>query len=338
MKAIKTDWSERLRFEGIAIIEDDYHVWGTSPIEGDDGRIHLFVARWPVDASFDPGWRRASEIARYHSDRPEGPYCFGEVVLKGTGKETWDNSAPHNPSIKKIGDKFVLLYIANDGVNHRASQKIGMAISSKLEGSWEKVNQDGLLLAPPDDPGIWCHQSCVGVTNPTLLSLTDGRFFLYFKAKIKGDVHRMGLAISESLEGPYVIQNEPITRNKQMIEDGYAFLYQGKIHLLTTDCQDHQGLLWSSDDGLEFDLPVLGYEKLSSYLSADQLEKATFHRARTFERPQLLIQGGTPTNIFVASGVNITGGQGSCSYRFRIGNPNGISVYPTWESIVADIT
>lgn len=102
-----------------------------------------------------------------------------------------------------------------------------------------------------------------------------------------------------------------------MIEDGYAFLYQDKIHLLTTDCADHQGLLWSSADGLEFDSPVLGYGTLDSYLSQDQLDKASYHRAKTFERPQLLTQDGTPTYLFAASGVNITGGRGSCSYRFR---------------------
>ncbi len=319
MQTNRTDWAEQWHFEGIAISEQDYHVWGTSPMEGDDGRIHLFVARWPVAATFDPGWRRASEIARYHSDRPEGPYCFGEVVLKGTGKETWDHSAPHNPSIKKIGAKSVLLYIANDGVQHRRSQKIGMAIASSPEGPWEKVNHHGLILSPPEDPGIWCHQSCVGVNNPTLLVHPDGRFFLYFKAKVEGDVHRMGLAIAEYLEGPYVIQKVPITRNGWMIEDGYAFLHQGTFHLLTTDCQEHQGLLWSSGDGLVFDSPALGYGRLTSYLSDEQLKRSTFHRARTFERPQLLIQRGTPTYLYVASGVNISGGRGSCSYRFRAG-------------------
>jgi hypothetical protein len=36
----ETDWAEHWQFEGIALIEDDYHIWGTSPIEGDDGRSH----------------------------------------------------------------------------------------------------------------------------------------------------------------------------------------------------------------------------------------------------------------------------------------------------------
>ena len=36
----------------------------------------------------------------------------------------------------------------------------------------------------------------------------DGRFFLYYKAMKQGDVMRMGLAVADKLEGPYVFQKD----------------------------------------------------------------------------------------------------------------------------------
>ncbi len=46
-KAGDRSWADRLEFVGMAVMEPDYHVWGSSPIMGPDGKTHLFVARWP---------------------------------------------------------------------------------------------------------------------------------------------------------------------------------------------------------------------------------------------------------------------------------------------------
>jgi len=303
--AVNRAWADRLEYAGMAVSEPEFHVWGSSPVIGPDGKTHLFVARWPVAAAFDPGWRTHSEIAHYVSEKPEGPFTFKDVALKGTGTGSWDNSAPHNPTVQRIGDQYVLLYIANDGKNHRSTQKIGMAIAKSPYGPWKKAGKDGLILSPPDDPSVWCYQSLVGVNNPTLLQHFDGRYFLYFKAKVKGDVHRMGMAIADNLEGPYVIRKDPVTANEQMIEDGYAFVEDGKIHLLTTDSARGTGLLWTSDDGITFQPPILGFDRIETYIPQEQVEAATSYRSKNFERPQLLLQNGRPTHLYMASGVNI---------------------------------
>jgi hypothetical protein len=193
-----------------------------------------------------------------------------------------------------------------------------MAIAKSPDGPWKKAGRDGLILSPPDDPAVWCHQSVVGVNNPTLLKHFDGRFFLYFKAKVKGDVHRMGMAIADKLEGPYVISKQPVTANEQMIEDGYAFVENGKIHLLTTDSARGTGLLWTSDDGITFKPPILGFDRIEYYIPQKLVEAATSYRSKNFERPQLLMQSGHPTHLYMASGVNIHRGLGSCSYVFKI--------------------
>ena len=290
---------------------------------GTNGNAHLFVARWPISAKFRPGWYTHCEIARYVGKQPEGPFAFQEVVLKGTGKSSWDKVAPHNPTIEKVGNQYALLYIARAGKGFHASQQIGMVISKDLNGPWSKVGQDGLILSPPDDPAVWSRNSPIGVTNPTLIQHPDGRFLLYYKAIKKGDIPRMGVAIADRLKGPYVHHKEPVTNNPRPLEDGHAFVENGRIHLLTKDSQRGGGLLWSSDDGIHFSEPSLGYARMEQYIPAEEVEAATDHKERLFERPQVLIQDGRPTHLYVASGVNIRKGDGSCSYVLRIRQQEG---------------
>ena len=316
--AQNSSWADRLMYAGLAVEEPGFHVWGSSPVAGPDGSIHLFVARWPVSAKFVPGWYTRCEIARYIGSEPEGPFKFKEVVLRGTGQPTWDRMASHNPTIQKIGNQYALLYIANTGKDFPASQRIGMVISESLEGPWRKVGQDGLILSPPDDSAIWSCNSVVGVNNPALLQHPDGRFFLYYKAMRKGDVRRMGVAIAETLEGPYVHYSKPLTSNHGTIEDGYAFIENGIIFLLTTDNDKGMGLLWPSRDGIHFSKPVLGFGRMEHYVSKESVESATNYRGKKFERPQILVQDGRPTHLYVASGANLNRGDGSCSYVLRI--------------------
>ena len=102
-----------LEWAGVAVQEKDYTIWGAAPIVDDDGKVHLFVARWP-ERNVDPAWRKSSEIAHYVADKPEGPFVFREVALTGSGKKgVWDAYAPCNPEIKRFGDTYALLYIAN---------------------------------------------------------------------------------------------------------------------------------------------------------------------------------------------------------------------------------
>ncbi len=316
-KVLHRAWADRLEYVGTAVVEPGYHVWGTSPIVGPDGNVHLFVARWPVSATFN-GWHTHCEIARYLSEKPEGPFRFQEVVLRGTGTSSWDKIAPHNPTVHKVGEKYALLYIANTGEDFPASQQIGMLISKSLDGPWEKVGKDGLILSPPEDPSIWSHHSMVGVNNPALLQHPDGRFFLYYKAMRKGDVRRMGVAIAEKLEGPYIFHNKPLTSNKGEIEDGYAFIENEKIYLLTTNNKRGAGYLWESDDGISFGEPMLGFDRMERYIPENKVKEATNYRGRMFERPQILLQNGIPTHLYLASGANVHRGDGSCSYVFRI--------------------
>ena len=326
-KNIETSWFERaLEYKGVILEEPGYHIWGSSPIQDEAGHVHLFVARWPVSSQFNPGWRTHSEIAHYRADSPEGHFEFQSVVIKGTGGDAWDSQSAHNPTIHSIDGKFVLLYISNDGfANHPANQCIGMRIATSLDGPWEKVGEDGKILAPPTEPTFWNYQAMNGVNNPAFLKHSSGKYYLYFKSKD----YKMGLAIADKLEGPYSQLPSSITTNEKMIEDGFAFFYRDKYHLLTTDNHGNllQGglLLWESPEGKKFDNPQIATRLISDYMKAQgskwrDFRKAKEHYGQGFklERPQLLIKNDTPAYLYAPSSTNINGGSGSVCYLFKL--------------------
>ncbi len=319
--------ADMLEFIGIAIEDPGYHVWGSSPIYGEDGKVHIFAARWPDSINVVPGWKTHSEIAHYVADQPEGPFKFSDLVLAPTGKRTWDKMGIHNPCIKKTKDNYVLTFISNDGIEHMpGNQRIGMAVSKSLYGPWKKVGRDGMILQPPANPDYWNYNPGNGVNNPAFLPHPQGGYFLYYKTEHKG-VSTMGLAIAENLEGPYVQLPVPITNNESIIEDSYAFSCNDKFYLMTTDnhgmIERGGGLLWSSDDGINFGSPQKAFHLIKEYLSKKKLPANNkFHYGGTrgkFERPQLLLdKNGCPTHLYAPSGTNIYGGKSTVSYVLKI--------------------
>lgn len=323
-------FAEHWKYIGIAVQEPGYTIWGTSPIVDNNGKVHLFTARWPKQYGVDPGWRTHSEIAHYVGDNPEGPFKFSDVALQGTGENTWDKYAPHNPTIHQVGDLYVLLYIANNDDNHRphpSNECIGMAVSKSLYGPWKKVNGDGRILRPPLDTAYWNFDSRKGVgyvVNPALLPYKGG-FLLYFKTGAKSGVSTMGLAVSERLTGPYQQLPFPVTKNNKIIEDGYAFIYNGEICLLSTDnsgiIEKGGGVLWKSKNGVSFDHNEQGFKLISEYVDPKNIKDPKWYYGQRdemkFERPQILMIDGKPGYLYVASGCNIYGGDATVSYVLK---------------------
>ena len=315
---------------GEAVNEPGWDIWGSSPIRDDEGRIHLFCARWPGRIPFDDAWRRDSEIAHYVADKPEGPFQYVSTVGKGSGKG-WNAVGYHNPNIRKVGDRYVLVFIANDGgPKHGPNQRIGMMVADSLNGPWKLVpDETRPLLSPPDDKAIWCHESGCGVNNPSLLAHPNGKFYLYFKSmsgpRPEGKVS-MGVAIANKLEGPYVIPKVPITANDRTIGDGYAFLWKGHVCLMTTDnhgmLERGGGLLWVSKDGVTFEgKPLPGFHNLRQFYLKEQLPKDIKHHYTAqvkFERPQILIgRDGEPECLYCPSGSALDGSDGTNAYVLR---------------------
>ncbi len=334
-------FADSWEFIGTAVEEPGYTIWGTSPIYGDDGKVHLFVARWPCELNVDPGWRTHSEIAHYVGDSPEGPFLFSDVAVKGPIEENQTGNAPcipgiqkgkrcgfapSNPAIHKVDSLYALFYIANNGIEkHPSNQYICLAVSESLYGPWEKVGEDGVILKPAQNEDYWNYKATNGVNNPAFIQHPNGGYFLYFKS----EKARMGLAVAENPEGPYVQLPFPVTANDRNIEDGYAFMYNGKFALLTTDnhgiIEEGGGILWTSEDGIHFNDFEKGYHRINQYTNVDMKQVAVHYGPQNreyakFERPQLLLKNGTPDYMYVPSGINIYGDDCTVSYVLKFKN------------------
>ncbi len=136
----------------------------------------------------------------------------------------------------------------------------------------------------------------------------------------------MGLAVAENLEGPYVQMPFPVTTNDQNIEDGYAFMYNGKFALLTTDnhgiIEEGGGILWTSEDGIHFNHYEKGFHRINDYTDVDMNKVAVHYGPKKrnyakFERPQVLFKDDIPQYLYLPSGTNIYGGNCTVSYVLK---------------------
>ena len=332
-------WKNKLLFKGLVLEEKNYHIWCSSPIWGNDKKVHLFVSRIPIlsnDKNYKKGfeyWYASSEIAQYTSDKPEGPFTFQRILLKPGDAPigSWNSGTQHNPTIKFIDGKYVLLFHTNTSTINNWTKKshvIGMITATNINGPW---TNPALVLSPPEatDTTIWSHKIFGGIDNPALLKHpTNGKFYLYYRGSYKAangrTINTYGVAISKKLEGPYIHYPSRITNNDEnrFIEDPYVFVYRKKIYLLMTDNYLNKGLLLSSKDGLffEFSEGELGFDQMNRYVPDSILKKVPNYHADKFERPQLLLKKGKPTYLYAPAGVNLNNGSGTACYLFKIKN------------------
>lgn len=318
---------------GPAVQTEGTHVWGSSPVIGPDGKVHLYVAQWPTDTqpNFN-GWYKDCEIAHYVGDKPEGPFEFVRIAVPD---QDGSFNSPHNPTIKKIDDKYVLCFIVNED-NKLKTQRIIMYVADDLDDNWRPAagaEADGTMLRKSTVPTDWNYTAQLGVSNPSLVK-NNGRYLLYHKSVVKKtpDAKRgtyvYGVAVSEQLEGPYENFEKSVTPLSMPLEDAYGFSYNDSVYLISRDFGGSKGstgggLLWKSHRGGYFNPKYVtrAYEDLAHYIGEETLREANVYRGKNhghLERAQILKIDGKPEYLYLATGVNVNDGYGSCSHVFRI--------------------
>jgi hypothetical protein len=322
-------FSKHLKPVGRALEMPDYYVWCNSPIYGPDGKVHVFFSRWPASRGMG-GWLNSSEIAHAVADTPEGPFTYLETVLSPRGPGYWDATTCHNPSIHFVDGKYCLFYMGTSN-GKTNTKRIGLAVADSLNGPWRRPDKP---LLEPGPEGAW-DDHCT--TNPAFVKHPNGQYWLYYKSwntaeyeaakgqPIRGN-RKYGLAIAQSLEGPYVkhgadpvIDFSRLGQNKQF-EDAFVWLEHGKFKLLARDMgvYNHEvGLYLESKDGLSWTFPKVAYLPLREYGVQEPAPPASLKRFGRLERPQLLLRDGKPTHLFGAT----QGGkaQTASAFVFRIG-------------------
>ncbi len=322
-----------LEYVGIAAEHEGMHVWGSSPVIGKDGKVHLYAAQWSKDKRPNfSGWYKDCEIGHYVSDSPEGPFEYLGVAV--ADQDSLFNS-PHNPTVNYIDDKYVLCFIVNEN-DELKTQRIVMYVADDLNDNWRPAagaEADGTVLRRPQDSTLWNYQAKLGVSNPSLIKFKD-QYLLYHKSVVprkddpKRYVYSYGVAVSDKLEGPYEIQAPKVTSQNMPIEDAYAFAMNDSVYMLSRDFGARLGnagggLLWRSEDGLYFpeNDTKRAYESLEHYVGKEALAEAKVYRGKKMgklERAQVLSVDGLPAYLYLATGIQVKEGYGSSSHVFKI--------------------
>jgi predicted GH43/DUF377 family glycosyl hydrolase len=281
-----------------------YQVWCGSMIQGDDARYYLFYSRWSDTLKHD-NWAISSEVALAVSDHALGPYKFLKVVLPKRDKKYWDADVTHNPTIHKFDGKYYLYYMGNYGNgeywDHRNHQRIGVAVAKSPLGPWKRSSKPIIDVSPGYDSLL--------VSNPAICRGADGRFVMVYKSVGPGKKpfggkvsHRV--AFSKSPTGKFTKMPDPIFMQDSVkfpAEDPYIWFQNGKYWALVKDFAGtftKQGLslaLFESTDAVNW--------SVSKHALASPIEipwTSGTEKVKRLERPQLYLENGVPTILFVA--------------------------------------
>lgn len=295
-----------------------YWVWCGSVVKGDDGRYHLFASRWPHGLSFSPHWLTNSEIVHAVSDTPEGPYVFSDVALPPRGDEFWDGKMTHNPVVRKIGDKYVLYYTGttykgpmptpkNPATDtspqvdeaHRG-ERIGVAIADSPYGPWHRLDHPILDVRP----NSWEQYL---VSNPSPLVMPDHSILLYYKGVERLRKDAIGIARATSIEGPYERLSDKPFEAGIGAEDPTMWFENGRYHALMLDTtrrfSNKEIYYATSTNGLNWEIAPDPVAVTKDFAWSDGVAR---HMNST-ERPQILVQNGVATHLFIATGATING-------------------------------
>ncbi len=306
-----SDFSKRLRPVGRLLELEGWYVWCNAPIEGPDGRTHVFFSRWPAAKKMG-GWLNACEIAHAVAPQPEGPYEVVGTILAPRGPGYWDATTCHNPHIRKIGNRYALFYMGNSN-GKTDTKRIGVALADSLDGPWHRSDEP---LLGPGPVGAW-DDHCT--TNPSLIQHPNGQYWLYYKSwntadyqngkpPIRGN-RKYGLAIADKFEGPYrkhpknpLIDFSGRGGNRQC-EDAFVWHEDGRFRMIVRDMgvfNQEVGLIMESDDGLTWSEPLIAFLPLNAYVQQPPAPRHLTRYGRC-ERPQLLLRDGRPAYLFTAS-------------------------------------
>ena len=291
----------------------DYWVWCGSVIKGEDGRYHMFASRWPQNLPFFTGYLKASEVVRAVADTPVGPYKFEEVVLPARGEQFWDGLITHNPTIHKSGDTYLLFYIGATAPAGTGNFRIGLATSKSVKGPWER--KDEPVLGPR--PGKWDGRL---VTNPAPCVLPDGRIMLVYRSNTPNGL-RLGAAMADNYNSEFVrISDTPVIEFEQghHVEDPYIWFNNDHFEMLAKDWtgingEKGAGIHAQSTDGINWEL----FPQSKAYSRKVLWDDGSVTEQGHLERPQLLIEGGKPTHLFLATGDGPSGWEAMATTRMN---------------------
>ncbi|NJB37775.1 glycoside hydrolase family protein [Croceivirga sp. JEA036] len=298
---------------------DSLSIWGGSLVKGDDNRYHMLYARWPKKIGWE--WVTYSEIAHAVAPTPYGPFKHKSVVLPDRGKEYWDGSCTHNPTVHKFNGKYYLYYMGNTGDKkivsepgkpalnweHRNKQRIGVAVADSPEGPWLRMDEPVLDVGNKETD----HDALM-TSNPSVCQMPDGKILMVYKAVGKqfdlpagGPVVHM-VAIGDSPTGPFKKYPDPVFTfegERFPAEDPYIWYQDGRYRAIVKRMKHVNGerlfslVHYDSKDGIHWDKATFFNISERKITWEDGREQQFVH----LERPQVFVEDGRPVALLCAA-------------------------------------
>jgi hypothetical protein len=227
-------------------ISKDFYNWGSTVIDGEDGKYHMFYERWPhgrraldddsMNYIFDgfSGWMKYGEIAHAVANKINGPYHYTNTIIRGNGNPAkWDRYIMENPQIRKFGKFYYLYFISNSfdsnytneylknkellhWYKYNCTQKVGVlkasGIKNLVNGKFER--SDSYIMAPDNITTFEV------TNNPSVTQGPDGKFYMMYKSrKPKSGTTTFWIAVANKPDDPFTTIGKVFTEPEMACED-----------------------------------------------------------------------------------------------------------------------
>ncbi len=319
-------------------------VWCGSIIHDDAGLYWLFFSCWPAGLGHQ-GWVTSSLIGCASAASPLGPFTFQKFVLAGSGiAGRWDRDVTHNPVIVRDHGLYYLFYMGNygDGTywDHRNHQRIGVAVADHPLGPWKRNDRPLIDIDPGfcEDAGFREPIGTLMVSNPSVTQVSDGRWFMIYKAVGNGPLPKggrviCGIAVANQPDGPYIKHPHPIMVNPEndwSVEDPFIWCQDNQFYALVKDFQGYftgRGqstiALFLSSDGLDWQ-PA---EDCFVMTREVRWEDGSCQPVTALERPQIYFEQGIPKVLACAVAFDEARNR-SANVQFPLRFPPAGSILP----------
>ncbi len=343
LPAVSREFINNLEYLGVILDRPNYYTWGTSVVQGEDGKFHMYACQWHTKHKFS-AWSVESEVNYFKADQPEGPYQFIKTILSarpgGDKDSVWNRYTATNPEVKIIDGKYVLTYISYPEKRAGSDAKIGMKIAESPEGPWQDI---GMIMQKSLEAGYPSYKSLRGTDNNSLIKFRDKYylFFMYNPRNVpmknrkgnRNDNTSLGVAVADKLEGPYVEQVGSVFASPagKKVEDLCAYVNEDGI-LSATMC-DNFGM-YSADGGIYSEMDLGHFERTGEVLmvpksiawetrpkmfpNQDFSNGKRVYGTNKFERPKIIKVDGVPSYMVLPSGFNARGNPWTVLHGFKI--------------------
>ena len=287
--------------------EPGYYIWCGSAFQFKNC-CYMVYSRWRRELGF-AAWVTDSEICLAKAEHILDTFHHVKVLFGKDDDIRWDASCKHNPTVMQYHGKLYLYYMGNvgdgDWWTHRNNQRIGCAVASEPEGTWQRICQPVIDVSKNGFDSLM-------VSNPTVTQMPNGRVLAVYKGVSKegklpkGGPVLCGVAVADSPVGPFIKEEEPIMQNPNdpwSVEDPFIWWENGQYYALVKDFHGYFTKTGDCSVALFESLGGLDWAPSEAPLAFERvLVFADGHRQKValLERPQLYFENGKPVALLCA--------------------------------------